>query len=131
MAACRLNDLLGVCFEGLSIPQTLAQWASHLVRSVHPCGMFARSSRFAIPTGSKLLQVRICCSPDERAHFGDEEAAQYWCVCSRLCRAAMSAAEVDLAEVQDELADLYMLFSTGDCAQVEWVSVTQRECCMS
>jgi len=42
------------------------------------------------------------------------------CVCSRVCRAAMSAAEADLAEVQDELADLYMLFSTGGCAQVEW-----------
>ncbi len=32
----------------------------------------------------------------------------------------MSAAEADLAEVQDELADLYMLFSTVECAQVEW-----------
>ena len=31
----------------------------------------------------------------------------------------MSAAEADLAEVEDELADLYMLFSTRGCAQVE------------
>lgn len=31
----------------------------------------------------------------------------------------MSAAEADLAEVEDELADLYMQFSTGDYAQVE------------
>ena len=42
------------------------------------------------------------------------------CVCSRVCKAAMAAAEADLAEVEDELADLYMLFSTGHCAQVEW-----------
>ena len=34
----------------------------------------------------------------------------------------MSAAEADLAEVEDELADLYMLFSTGSCAQVGWCS---------
>ncbi len=75
MAACRLNDLLGVCFEGLSIPQRLAQWAFHLVHSVHPCNMFARSSSVAIPTGSKLLQVRTCCSPDDRVRLAEEEAA--------------------------------------------------------
>jgi hypothetical protein len=44
------------------------------------------------------------------------------CICSRVCKAAMSAAEADLAEVEDELADLYMLFSTGSCAQVGWCS---------
>lgn len=82
--------------------------------------MSAHGSQAAIPTRTKLLQVTQYCLCVDLTDIVVVQAA-FQCsfyTRSRICKAAMSAAEADHAEVEDELADLYMLSLSGDFAQV-------------
>lgn len=80
--------------------------------------MLAQFDAFAVPTRTKLLQVKWLAA--EQA-FGIERISDerlLLIACSRLLRVVMLAIEEDGETVEDEIADLHMLNLSCKCPQV-------------